>query len=73
MRLLRVVSEVVDVGMEKLRMSMLLGGAEKMSPVSSVMVGMVLMLSGGRMFVRNYDSWWVCRFGRCLEVEKAHG
>lgn len=52
-------------------MSMLFGGVEKMSPISSVMIAIVLTLSRGRMFVRNYGSWWVGRFG--LRVEDAHG
>ena len=38
-------------------MSMLFGGAEKMSPISSVTMAMFLTLSGGGMFVRNYGSW----------------
>ena len=43
-------------GLEDVRMSMLFGGAEKMSPISSVMMAMISRLSGGRMFVRNHGS-----------------
>ena len=54
----------MNVGLENVRMRMLLGAAEKMSPISSVMMAMVSTLRGGIKFVGIYVSW-VGSFGRC--------
>lgn len=56
-------------------MSMLLGGAEKISPSSSVMMAIWSVLPrSDTVFVRYYGLWWDGSFDGCLVVEDdAHG
>lgn len=51
------------------RIRMLVGGAVKMSPVSSVMIAIELTPNSGRIPVNTYGLWWAGDIDGHLQIE----